>query len=424
MHASPWTGVRLDDLTGLTPLAATTASHDPGPIYATLREAWGPVAPVELSDGVPAWLVLDYADVVRVLRDPATFTRNVARWRAFSDGRVRPGTGLHAFFSPRSNAYYTDGDQHTRLRAVVDDTFERVDERLLAREVRRACDRILDDVAPHGTADLVPSYTALVPALTVAAMYGLGPERAADMLHWASDIFSGTERAMPAFLALNTMLQTEIDCRRVHPTGDVLSTIVHHPAGLNATELLDTAQMIQSAGHEMSVAWTTTTLAHLLADANFAGRVAGGRLGVDEALNAVLVHVSPTWNTPCRFATADAEIAGRTIRRGDAVVTAVAEATHSVHRDADQIWSADSRAHLAFGAGPHRCPADRLSRIIVKVAVEQVLIRLPGLRLTVPADELGYGTSLWSRSAPQLPVTFQPTRSYMHPRRSEGLFQQ
>lgn len=409
MHATPWTDVRLDDLTGLTPLAATTTAHDPGQVYATLREAWGPVAPVELSDGVPAWLVLDYADVVRVLRDPATFTRDVAHWRAFHDGRVQPGTGLHAFFSPRSNAYYTDGDQNIRLRAVVDDAFESVDERLLAREVRRACDRILDHIAPHGTADLVPSYTALVPSLAVAAMYGLGPDLAADMLIWAGDIFSNTERAVPAFLALNTMLQAEIDRRRAHPTSDVLSALVDHPAHLNATELLDTAQMIQSAGHEMSVAWTTTTLAHLLADANFAGRVAGGRLGVDEALSAVLVHASPTWNTPCRFATADTEIAGRAIHRGDAVVTAVAEATRAVHRDADQIWSADSRAHLAFGAGPHHCPADRLARIIVKVAVEQAIVRLPGLRLTIPAAELGYGPSLWSRSAPRLPVAFEPT---------------
>ncbi|MBO0608886.1 cytochrome P450 [Myceligenerans salitolerans] len=383
MHATPRPHVRLDDLTGLTPLAAITMASDPRPIYAHLRQTWGPVVPVELDEGVPAWLVLDYSNVVRVLRDPTTFTRDVAAWRAFHDGRVTPGSGLHAFFSPRSNAYYTDGDRHTRLRAVVEDGFESIDERLLAREMRAMCNR---------------------------------------MLTYAQDIFSNTERAVTAFLELNTMLDQLITHRREHPSPDLLSAIVHHPANLNTTELLDTAQMIMSAGHEMSVAWCTTTLQHLISNRDIHGRVTGGRLGVDEALNTVLVRASPTAHTPCRFTTTHTEIAGRTITKGDAILTAVGEATDAAHRDADLWGISDSQAYLAFGAGPHRCPADHISRIIIKIAVEQALIRLPDLRLTVPADELGYTPSLFARSAPRLPIAFQPSRPHVPSRTPAGIF--
>lgn len=402
--------IRLDSLTrrDLTPLFAATATYDPKPVYRALRDEWGPVAAVELSDGVPAWLVTDYSDVVRVLRDSRTFTRDVTHWTPFQAGQVPPGTGLHAFFSPRENAYYTDGRRRERLRQVVDDAFAGIDERTLAREVRNACDRMLSRIATAGTADLVPTYTALVPSLAVATMYGLGPEDADSMRVYATDIFSNTAAAVPAFIGLNTMLAKLIEERRVRPGNDVLSAIVHHENDLTPSELLDTAQMVQSAGHEMAVAWTTMTLVHMLGDANFAGRVHGGRIGVDDALNTVLVHSSPAWNTPCRFVTQDIEIGGRIVHAGEAVVTAVAEATAAVHRTTNAEWSDSSRAYLAFSTGPHHCPADRISRIIVKVAVEQALIRLPGLKLAVPADKLGYSPSLWARSAPTLPVTFQP----------------
>lgn len=409
-HGARSSDIRLDSLTrnDLTPLFAATATYDPGPVYQALREEWGPVAAVELSDGIPAWLVTDYSDVVRVLRDSRTFSRDVTHWTAFKTGQVTPGTGLHAFFSPKESSYYTDGRRRERLRQVVDDAFAQVDERALAKNVRNACDVMLARIAADGVADLVPTYTAFVPSLAVAAMYGLGPADAEDMRSYATDIFSNTAAAVPAFIGLNTMLAKLIEERRVQPGKDMLSAIVHHENNLTPSELLDTAQMVQSAGHEMAVAWTTMTLVHMLGDANFAGRLHGGRIGVDDALNTVLVHSSPAWNTPCRFVTQDIEIGGRVVHVGEAVVTAVAEATAAVHRTADADWSASSRAYLAFSTGPHHCPADRISRIIVKVAVEQALIRLPDLKLAVPADQLGYAPSLWARSAPTMPVTFQP----------------
>lgn len=417
------TDVRLDSLRRdeLMPLFAT--SLDPENTYAALRAQWGPVAPVELDGGVPAWLVMDWADSVRVLREPNNFSRDVSHWRAFQTGQVQPGTGLYAFFMPRDNAYYTEGSTQERLRQVVDDAFDRVDEHLLAEQVRQACERMLARIVRDGatSADLVPMYTAFVPALAVAAMYGLGADDALLMGQYAKDIFSNTPAAGEAFVGINQLLGSLIDQRKREPGDDMLSAIVHwrdpgepYDPGYHLTdkEMLDTAQMVQSAGHEMAVAWTTTALVHLLADGEFGGRVRGGRLGVDEALDSVLVNASPTRNTPARFVTADLEIGGRVVHRGEAITAAVGRATADAHHGGDQIWDSTSRASLAWGTGPHRCPAERISRIIVKAAVEAVLIRLPGLKLSVPASELGVGVSLWSIRADRLPVTFDAVTEY------------
>ena len=406
---------RLDDLAanpcpGLPMLAMATMAPDPDAVYGTWRAQWGPVVPVELSDGVLAWLVLDYEDIKQVLMTWSIFSRDVQHWTAFHDGRVIPGSGLHAFFSPRQNAFYTEGDRRVRLRSVVDDGFAAVDETELVRDVRMACRALLAEIAPLGQADLVSSYTAAVPSLAVAAMYGLPAHLADRMRQYATDIFSNTPAAVPAFVGLNTMLAELIAIRRQDPGDDLLSTIVHHEHALDDTELLDTAQMIQSAGHEMSVAWTTMTLVHLLGDHDFGRRTRSGRLGVDEALDHVMVHQSPTWHTPSRFITGDTELGGRMLHKGEAIVCAVAHATKAEHEGADPIWASTSRATLGFGAGVHRCPASRVSRIITKIAVQEVMQGLHALKLDVPVKDLPFVPGLWARSAATLPVTFQRDR--------------
>lgn len=415
--------VRLDSLRRdeLTPLFAT--SLYPDNVYAALRTEWGSVAAVELDDGVPAWLTLDWDDCVHVLREGYNFTRDVERWDAFQNGQVKT-PGLYAFFMPRDNAYYTEGRRQERLRQVVDDAFESVDEGELAHNVREACDRMLAHVVRDGatSADLVPTYTAFVPALAVAGMYGLGADDALQMATYAKDIFSNTPAAVPAFAGINAMLENLIEQRKRNPGTDMLSAIVHwrdtarpNDRGYHLTdkEMLDTAQMVQSAGHEMTWAWATRALLHLLADNDFGGRVRGSRLSVDEALDAVLVNASPTANSPARFVMPkDIEIGGRMVHAGEAICAAVGRATADAHRGGDRLWDSASRATLAWGAGAHKCPAERISRIIVKQSIAAVLHRLTGLKLSAPVSELGVGVSLWSSRPDRLPVTFDAVTQY------------
>ncbi|MEK8170698.1 hypothetical protein NKH77_17220 [Streptomyces sp. M19] len=61
---------------------------------------------------------------------------------------------------------------------------------------------------------------------------------------------------------------------------------------------------------------------------------------------------------------------------------------------------------MAFGAGPHACPAQDPARLIVRTAVDTLRHRLPDLELAVPEDELAWITALWSKGLDQLPVRF------------------
>jgi len=65
--------------------------------------------------------------------------------------------------------------------------------------------------------------------------------------------------------------------------------------------------------------------------------------------------------------------------------------------------------HLAFGAGPHRCVGSNLARMNMRVALEELLRRLDGIRLAPGTGPVRYHAGL-TRSPLAVPITFTPAR--------------
>ncbi|MCH5677727.1 cytochrome P450 [Streptomyces gilvus] len=91
MEAHSYTGApadrpRLESLP-VQPLLTAEFDADPGAVYDRLRRTHGPVAPVGLM-GVPVWLVLDYREVLEVLKHENQWRRDVRYWRARAEGRL------------------------------------------------------------------------------------------------------------------------------------------------------------------------------------------------------------------------------------------------------------------------------------------------------------------------------------------------
>ena len=85
-----------------------------------------------------------------------------------------------------------------------------------------------------------------------------------------------------------------------------------------------------------------------------------------------------------RYATADTELGGASIARGDLVRLSLAGANRdpTVFPDPDAFALARrNRRHLAFAQGPHVCVGVHLARLEARTALSQLLSRLPGLRL-------------------------------------------
>ncbi|MFD8691445.1 cytochrome P450, partial [Streptomyces sp. NPDC059651] len=65
-------------------------------------------------------------------------------------------------------------------------------------------------------------------------------------------------------------------------------------------------------------------------------------------------------------------------------------------------------AHLAWSAGPHRCPAKQPALLIAMTAIEQLTSQLCDAELAVPVGELLWRPGPFHRALVHLPVRFAP----------------
>src|SRR5262249_13930940 len=110
-----------------------------------------------------------------------------------------------------------------------------------------------------------------------------------------------------------------------------------------------------------------------------------------------------------RYAREDLQISGVRVRAGDLVRLDNGAANHDPEAFPDPgpfdiIPPAGS--HLAFGHGPRYCSGALLARIELQAVFSQLILRFPGMRLAVPADELTIDTGVLAGGLTRLPVTW------------------
>ncbi|MER5639763.1 cytochrome P450 [Kitasatospora sp. NPDC002227] len=401
----------------VTPLYGSAVADDPHGLYARMRERHGAVAPIELEPGVEAWLVLGYAELLELTRNEQLFSKDSRRWRVPREGRLKPDSRLLPMTSWRPTLLNMDGAEHQRLRGAVAQTLARIDHRELRETTENAANSLIDSWGPDGTADLVSQYARRLPLLVFTRLLGLPAEAGPHLIELISHFVDSSEKSVRANAEFQAILVDLVKRRRAEPGQDLTSWLLAHPAGLSDEETVHHLVVILVAGNETTINWTGNTLRLLLTDRRFRSTLAGGRLTVSDALDEVLWRDPPTQNFPGRWATSDTVLGGQYISAGDLLVLGLAgaNADPAVHgAGGPNAGHIGNRAHLAWGAGRHVCPAQHPARLIVETAVETLLHRLPDLQLAVPANELSWRPSPWSRALVSLPVlysAFTPPRT-------------
>jgi cytochrome P450 len=412
--AAPAAPVELTSLKGLTPLSATTGGADSQEIYDVLRGRWGVVAPVDLEPGVPAWLVMGHAEICEIARNEAQFSRDPRNWRWHYDGLLSERSALLGISprEPRSSSYHHDGEMRRRLREPLDDGLAALPERTVVAQVEEVSMRLIDDLGPSGEADLVRDWSKKVGFFAVTALFGFDQRTADQMMIDAAHMMDHTGEAAEARDRMGRNLIAHVRNRRAAGGTDLTSTFVRHKSFQGDREVADSMAVPLVAASEFLTAWIALTLRLLLTDKRFAARWTGGRIALDDALDEVLWREAPVANPPLpRYAMRDLELDGKQIRKGDALIMAVAAANQDPLVHTGDTWDeVGNRAHLAWGVGPHRCPASRQARIIARVAINRLLTELE-LELAVEDHDLAWVPSPWVRHPQALPVRFERARS-------------
>ncbi|MFE0421419.1 cytochrome P450 [Streptomyces sp. NPDC058953] len=379
--------------------------------YGELRREYGPVAPVTLAPGVPAWLVIGHREVLYVAREEQDFSHDPRRWSLPRDGRVLPESPVMPVLGWRPALLYADGQQHRRMRTVVSEAIAGIDGHELRRGVRATAEELIGTFAPRGEADLVAHYAQKLPSQVLVRLLGLD-ERTGQQLIWAvTGMVAANADSANAGRRMSGILAELVADRRRHPGPDLVSVLLGDPAGLSDDEVLHNLAVMFLAGNHTTVNWISATLRVLLCDPAFRSSLTGGHLTVDDALDLVLWRHPPTQHLPARYATRDLVLAGRPIHAGDLLLLGLAGANRDPEvLPADGSPVVGNRSHLSFGAGPHTCPAQDPARLITRTAVDALHHRLPDLRLSVPEADLPWLRSPWSKGLAALPVRFEPRR--------------
>ena len=386
------------------PLYDKEFATDPNAVYEHLRQ-YGAAAPVELYPGVRATLVTSYAAALDVLRTPETFSKDSRRWKDLNSGSIAPDSPALPMMAPRPNALLTDGAEHARLRSAISDSLDQVDPVALRGYVERSADLLIDRFAGLGEADLVADYARTLPLLVFNELFGSPAEFGNRLVAGMSGIFDGVD-AERANQELTACMLELVALKRTRPGADITSWLMAHPARLTDEEMLHQLVLLMGAGTEPQLNLITNALRLLLSDDRFAGSLAGGTLPVDDALDEVLWTDPPMANYAVHFPVRDVELAGVRLPEGDPVVISFSAANTDPALTAEH--RAGNRAHLAWSAGPHSCPAQSPARLIATVAVEKLLDRLPDLELALPTDELTWRPGPFHRALAALPVRFPP----------------
>jgi cytochrome P450 len=327
-------------------------------------------------------LVTGYAEIREVARASDRFSACV------------DGLGAAAVVTEMREAvapmFETDEDHHHQWRRLLQSFFTPAAAAAQAQYVRAVCREVLQELIPHGAADLVGAYARQVPPLVIGRVVGLAELERAWLSEHVRALYSAETlaEAQQAGRIYADFLRGQIHQRRTHPTGDLLSVMVNAQVDGRAAdddELVKMTMLMVAAGHLTTADACATALLHLLEDTSLREHIASDPATL-EAFVEELVRYEPAVAATGRTVTTETYLGGMPLFPGDRLLLAWGSANRDerVFDDGDHFRLDRDRSgpqHLGWGAGEHRCLGRHLARVELRVMLTELLRALPGLRL-------------------------------------------
>ncbi|MFG2965638.1 cytochrome P450 [Streptomyces sp. NPDC048288] len=390
------------------------------PAESARLRALGPVVPVELPGGIPAWAPTGYDVLKELILDPEVSKDPRRHWRLWPELGEHPSWGWILGWVGVINMLSTYGPDHTRLRKLVAPSFtHRRTEAMLPR-VAAITSELLDGVAAAGAdgavVDLRAELAHPLPMRMICELFGV-PDELRDATGELIAAIMDTSDPSPEHAAfvqerIGTVLGSLIAHKTEHPGDDMTTELIRvrdeDGDRLGDEELLYTLLLVIGAGFETTVNLIGNAVVALLTHPVQLAAVRSGTVGWDAVIDETLrVHPSIA-SLPLRFAVSDLKVGDVTIPAGDAIITTYAAAGVDPERYGPDAAVFDAARgtddHLSFGIGVHRCIGAPLARAEALAALPALFDRFPGLRLAVGERELRQVPSFIAFGWQEIPV--------------------
>ena len=344
----------------------------------------GPISRLRYPDGHLGWLCTGYEAAKEILRDP----------RFSADSRLKRSPverpGAEPFIgSTALPGWFIDLDRpdHTRLRRLVS---TRLGMRGIHKVEQAICETVastLDEILRIGPpVDLVQVYALEIPSLVICDILGVPREWRRIFQGETDELFSlesnavGAERSMRQLESGIAELLREKDAA---PRDDLLSDLAREPT-LGLDEAVGIGVLLLTAGHETIASMLGLSICYLLGQPDVVASLRDQPDHWDMAIEELLRYLTIFQYGVPRSPLEDLVLFGNRIRAGECVTVSLPAANQDpteFERPDEIDLSRNNRDHLAFGFGIHQCIGKHLARIELKVALSELLKRIPGLEL-------------------------------------------
>ncbi len=378
--------------------------------------------PVYWSEKSGLWIVSKFDDVSSISKNPELFCS---------------GQGIVPGITVRQGLIDEDAPRHTMLRRLISGGFTPRMVGKLEAAFRDITTEAIDAVAPRGECDFVQDIAVPLPLLLIAEMIGIEGEDRRDFHRWSDAMMAGNgnfddpeimARAGAAFVEYSTYVNRIIEERRKEPREDLVSILT----GAKDSGLLEEFDLAETHGNEDAeqVELANDELIMLLVTLMVAGNETT-RNGLSGAMELLIDHpdvrqeliddpalipdaveellrlVSPV-RAFARTATRDTELRGCKVAEGQKVfmVYPSANRDEEVFEAPDELRIRRKPHHVAFGIGAHFCLGANLARMELRVALAELLRRLPDMEYAGSRPEIVPHSLV--RTCVRMPVRFTP----------------
>jgi cytochrome P450 len=367
-----------------------------------------PITRVRTPAGDEAWLVTRHEHVRALFADERL-------GRSHPDPERAAQISNAAAFGGPSGDYSDEKEEHLRLRKLFAPSFTVRRMQAMRARLQGVVDELLDRLADAGPpADLHREFSFPLPVLATCELFGVPEEDREQTLAWSrltTDLFDSEtagscDAGAAALDQLGGYMYKLIAIKRQNPGEDLVSDLV--AAGLDVDEIIGLSAVL-FAGHDITVARLDFGVLLLLTNPDQWQALLDDPALVAPAVEEVLRMSAPVDYGLPRYAHADVEIAGVTIRAGEAVLLAstVANRDPRTFQDAERFdVGRQINPHLAFGHGRGFCLGAGLARLELEVAFGAMVRRFPAMRLAAPLDELELRTTHLLGGIRRLPVAW------------------
>jgi cytochrome P450 len=379
--------------------------RDPFGMYAELRDR----DPVHHVDDGDYWVLSRHADVFAAARDTETFSS--AQGLTFTYGEMEK-LGI----ADTPPMVMLDPPDHTAFRRLVARGFTPRHVAEIEPEVRAFVVDRVDRLVSAGGGDVIAELFKPLPSMVVAHYLGVPPEDRARFDGWTEAIVAANAVGDPlaateAVADLFVYFADLVERRRSDPGDDTISHLVAAAPDADPVDVISVlgfAFTMVTGGND-TVTGLLGGTAVLLTD-----RPDQRRLLIDDptlipdAVDELLRLTAPVQGL-ARTTTREVELHGRVIPEGRKVLLLYAAANRDPRAYGDDAEDLDvlrrPQKYLTFSYGAHFCLGASAAKLQARIAIEELLARMPRFAVDAAAGE--YAPGHFVRRHQRLPLVVE-----------------